>query len=110
MSEDNITTNNIGTLIRAPVLNHTSFFNAGKEVLRMTATGITVNPDVSVDEAAAAVIAVLDAHIKHLAKRPWVGLTDAEYQAILKQHEGAGLLAFYNLVEAKLRSKNEGRN
>jgi hypothetical protein len=39
-------------------------------------------------------------------ERPWVGLTDAEYQAILKQHEGAGLLAFYNLVETQLKRKN----
>ena len=38
--------------------------------------------------------------------RPWVGLTDSEYQEILKQHEGAGLIAFYNLVEAKLKKKN----
>jgi len=37
---------------------------------------------------------------------PWVGLTDEEYQEILKQHDGAGLLAFYNLVEAKLKEKN----
>lgn len=40
------------------------------------------------------------------ALRTWVGLTDDEYQEILKQHDGAGLLAFYNLVEAKLREKN----
>ena len=39
-------------------------------------------------------------------QRPWVGLTDDDYQQILKQHNGAGLLAFYNLVEAKLREKN----
>ena len=37
---------------------------------------------------------------------PWVGLTDEEYQQILIQHDGAGLLAFYNLVEAKLKEKN----
>lgn len=40
------------------------------------------------------------------AQRPWQGLTDAEYQEILKKHDGAGLLAFYNLVEAKLKEKN----
>jgi len=38
--------------------------------------------------------------------RPWRGLTDEEYQEILKQHDGAGLLAFYNLVEAKLKGRN----
>lgn len=40
------------------------------------------------------------------ALRTWVGLTDNEYQEILKQHDGAGLLAFYNLVETKLKEKN----
>ena len=39
-------------------------------------------------------------------RKPWVGLTDEEYQQILIQHDGAGLLAFYNLVEAKLKEKN----
>ena len=34
------------------------------------------------------------------------GLTDAEYQEILKKHDGAGLLAFYILVETKLKEKN----
>ena len=38
--------------------------------------------------------------------RTWQGLTDDEYQEILKQHDGAGLLAFYNLVETKLKEKN----
>ena len=39
-------------------------------------------------------------------KKPWAGLTDVEYQEILKKHDGAGLLAFYNLVEAALKKKN----
>ena len=39
-------------------------------------------------------------------RKPWVGLTDDEYQQILIQHDGAGLLAFYNLVETKLKEKN----
>ena len=38
--------------------------------------------------------------------RTWQGLTDDEYQQILIQHDGAGLLAFYNLVETKLKEKN----
>jgi len=54
-----------------------------------------------------AVFPVLFANaILEYAKRPWVGLTDGEYQQILIQHDGAGLLAFYNLVEAKLKEKN----
>jgi hypothetical protein len=41
-----------------------------------------------------------------LPQRPWVGLTTEEYQQILIQHDGAGLIAFYNLIESTLRSKN----
>ena len=53
----------------------------------------------------------LHGDIEHFAElvresRPWQGLTDDEYQQILVQHDGAGLLAFYNLVEAKLKEKN----
>ena len=38
--------------------------------------------------------------------RTWQGLTDEEYQQILIQHDGAGLLAFSDLVETKLKEKN----
>ena len=38
--------------------------------------------------------------------RTWQGLTDEEYQQILIQHDGAGLLAFYDLIETKLKGKN----
>jgi len=39
-------------------------------------------------------------------KKEWVGLTDEEYQDILKQHDGQGLILFYHLIEAKLKDKN----
>ena len=38
--------------------------------------------------------------------RPWVGLDDDEYQTILGQLGDGGLLAFYNLIESKLKEKN----
>jgi hypothetical protein len=38
--------------------------------------------------------------------RHWTGLDDNEYQTILGQLGDGGLLAFYNLIEAKLREKN----
>jgi hypothetical protein len=38
--------------------------------------------------------------------KPWVGLTDEEYQEILVKHNDGGLILFYNLVEAKLKDKN----
>lgn len=39
-------------------------------------------------------------------KKPWRSLSDAQYQAILKQVEGCGYLAFYNLVDKALRELN----
>jgi hypothetical protein len=39
-------------------------------------------------------------------EKPWGGLTDEEYQELLVEHNEGGLILFYNLVEAKLRSKN----
>ena len=39
-------------------------------------------------------------------KRQWLTLEDDEYQTILGQLGQGGLLAFYNLIEAKLREKN----
>ena len=39
-------------------------------------------------------------------KKPWRSLSDAQYQHILKQTEGCGHLAFYNLVEETLRKLN----
>ena len=40
--------------------------------------------------------------------RQWVGLTDEEYQTILGQLDDGGLLAFYILIESKLKEKNCG--
>jgi hypothetical protein len=40
------------------------------------------------------------------APRSWVGLDDEEYQTILGQLGDAGLLAFYILIETKLKEKN----
>jgi hypothetical protein len=39
-------------------------------------------------------------------KKPWRSLSDAQYQHILKQVEGCGYLAFYNLVDEELRKLN----
>ena len=44
--------------------------------------------------------------IIEMERRPWVSLEDDEYQTILGQLGQGGLLAFYNLIEAKLRQKN----
>jgi hypothetical protein len=41
-----------------------------------------------------------------VAKKPWRSLSDAQYQHILKQTEGCGHLAFYNLIEKTLRGLN----
>lgn len=93
--------------IRAPETNYIGFYSPGKEVLRISADGITANPDVPVDEAAQAVLAVLDTHFRNLAKRPWVGLTDEDLEfwtAELGQGElGRGLL---RAVDDHLKEKN----
>lgn len=39
-------------------------------------------------------------------KKPWVDLTDEEYQEVLIEHDGGGLILFYHLIEARLREKN----
>ena len=39
-------------------------------------------------------------------KKPWRSLSDAQYQDILKQVEGCGYLAFYNLVDKALKELN----
>ena len=57
---------------------------------------------------------IIDMHFGHVIvgqvsttpKRPWVGLTDEEYQEVLIEHDGGGLILFYHLIEARLREKN----
>ena len=39
-------------------------------------------------------------------KREWVGLTDDEFESILKQHNEAFPFAVYQSIEAKLKEKN----
>jgi hypothetical protein len=39
-------------------------------------------------------------------QRGWVGLTDDEYKEILSKTTECGLLAFYNLIEEKLKERN----
>jgi hypothetical protein len=44
----------------------TTFHQEAKEVMRITANSVTVTPGVSVDEAAAAVIAALEQHMRNI--------------------------------------------
>ena len=101
MDKDIITANTYAII-------RTIFFHAGKEVLRISADGITASPGVPVDEAAAAVIAVLDAHMKHLAKRLWVGLTDDELVEIDNRigWDIEDSWIYERAIEAKLKEKN----
>jgi len=63
--------------------NNIIFFNTlgdkQVEVLRISKDGITTNPDVPVDEAAAAVIRALDGHIQNLVNRKWAGLREEDF-------------------------------
>jgi hypothetical protein len=104
----NLTTNITNTLNRAPVHDNICFFNAGREVLRISEKGVTANPDVPVDEAAAAVITALNTMLP--IKRPWVGLTDAEIKEIIGGWGDTPIKGytrkFIDQLEAKLKEKN----
>jgi hypothetical protein len=50
--------------------------------------------------------AVQRMHLETLIRKAWVGLDDEEYQTILGQLGDGGLLAFYILIESKLKEKN----
>ena len=50
--------------------------------------------------------AVQRMHLETLVRKAWVGLDDEEYQTILGQLGDGGLLAFYILIESKLKEKN----
>lgn len=92
------------------------------KVMEITKDGIWVNPDVSVDDAAKAVLNALESYIKNLveraryeereacAKREWVGLTMDEVYAIAADDEidwpAGGTRTFACLIEAKLKEKN----
>lgn len=56
--------------------NSFQFHDGSKEVMRITSSGVTVPPDVSVDEASKAVLAALDGHIKQVV---------SERDAVLRQ-------------------------
>ena len=51
-------------------------------------------------------LANIELRSKFDQKRQWQTLDDAEYQEILAKLGDGGLLAFYILIEAKLREKN----
>jgi hypothetical protein len=96
-----------------PRPNNIIFYNtaggAQVEVLRISALGITANPDVPTDEAADAVIRALDGHIKNLTQRTWVGLTDEEIDELHGSPmdlEHSGALKWVRIIEAKLKEKN----
>ena len=48
--------------------NITFLTNASKEVMRIDNNGVTINPEIPLDEAAQHVINALDAHIKYLVR------------------------------------------
>jgi len=83
-----------------------------REVLRITRDGIIGNPDVPTDEAADAVIRVLDGHIKSLTKRTWVGLTEKEKEILVTAYypsvwDRRTAVSLLNDYEAYLREKNK---
>lgn len=86
--------------------NNIVFYNtlgeAPVEVLRITRTGITANPDVPVDEAAAAVIRALNGWLTTLTRPKWVGLTQEE----VEDSYNADYKVQTKTIEALLKEKN----
>ena len=95
------------SFVRPPsdIIFYNNLGNKQVEVLRISKDGITANPDVPVDEAADAVIRVLDAHIKQLVNRTWVGLTSVDWNDFnaVKRHDPQYVAEW---TEAKLKEKN----
>jgi hypothetical protein len=75
-----------------------------REVMRITKDGVTSNPDVPTDEGAKAIIRALDAYIKNLTQRTWVGLTDEQKQTAAWSDGSFGSGALW--AEKQLKEKN----
>lgn len=88
--------------------NNIVFYNtlgeAPVEVLRITRTGITANPDVPVDEAAAAVIRALNGWLTTLTRPKWVWLTYEEQEEIVANSHS--IRDCVTKTTAKLKEKN----
>jgi hypothetical protein len=84
----------------------------GTEVMRISKDGVTVSPDVPVDEAAQTVIDALEVYIKQMVRREWVGLTDEEIDKInntpmdVEGGVGFSIYLYARAIEAKLKEKN----
>lgn len=76
--------------------------NGTTDVMKITKEGIWVNPNLTVDKAATAVIEVLDGHIKALVKRK--PLSDEEIEKIIFNwddvDEEMDLVEFARAIEA----------
>jgi hypothetical protein len=95
-----------------------TFPMSNTKVMEITKDGISVNPDVSVDDAAKAVLNALEGYIKNLveraryeereacAKREWVGLHEHELQVLEYNDPSGERLKLAKAVEAKLKEKN----
>jgi len=55
-------------ITQAPEPNLVFFGNSPIEVMRIDRHGVKVNPDIAADEAAKAVLAAIDANIKHMVE------------------------------------------
>jgi hypothetical protein len=82
--------------------NTIAFFmsSGAKEVMRITADSVTVAPDVSVNEAAATVIAALKQHIKNIAAAEREACAD-----ICDQHASVEGIAQRCAEQIRARSK-----
>ena len=95
----------------APENTITFFAEGGEWVMRITKDCISVNDNVSVDDAAQAVVAAIG---RYLNKSKWVGLTDEEVLLIYRDQANQDFqmrldpFKLYAALETKLKDKNGG--
>ena len=95
----------------APENTITFFAEGDKWVMRITQDCISVNDNVSVDDAAQAVVAAIG---RYLNKSKWVGLTDEEVLLIYRDQANQDFqmrldpFKLYAALETKLKDKNGG--
>ena len=97
--------NIIGT--QPPPQNNIVFYTGhdAKELMRITADRITVNPEMSVDEAAKLVIAALESHIQHIVRNAVATEREACAKVCLTEWTTLGQMEAGDVFAAAIRSR-----
>ena len=83
--------------------NITFLTNASKEVMRIDKNGVTINPEMPLDEAAQHVINALDAHIQHLvcSEREACAKVCDRYTNSCSDHEAGTAMNIQDAIRAR---------